>query len=238
MCGRYVSPAESEIERAWHVGRENSNPFPRRYNVAPTALIPALLRNPESDRLALCIARWGLIPHWWKDAKPPRLTFNARAEEAASKPMWRTPLRNARCLVPAAGWYEWKEVERTDPATGEIVKAKQPYFIHLPDDRLFCFAGVMSQFHKPGEAPLVSCAFLTTAATGPLMDVHDRMPVVLPDEAHAAWLDCALTDAGDAIALATGRALTDFSHHPVSLRVNATRNDDPALTEPPHPIDH
>ncbi|MEX0959542.1 MAG: SOS response-associated peptidase [Burkholderiales bacterium] len=231
MCGRYVSPAESEIERVWHVGRDSSNPFPRRYNVAPTALIPVLLRNPESDRLALHIARWGLIPHWWKDSKPPRLTFNARAEEASAKPMWRTPLRNTRCLVPAAGWYEWKEIERTDPATGEIVKAKQPYFIHPPDDRLFCFAGVMSHWSKTGEDPQLSCALLTTAAAGLLKEVHERMPVVLPDEAHAAWLDPELNDGADALALAREHALTRFAYHPVSTRVNAATNDDPKLIE-------
>jgi putative SOS response-associated peptidase YedK len=232
MCGRYVSPAEAEIERAWHIGRDSSNPFPRRYNVAPTAQVPVLLRNPESDRLALYIARWGLIPHWWKDAKPPRLTFNARAEEAATKPMWRTPLRNARCLVPAAGWYEWKEIERTDPATGEIRSAKQPYFIHLPDNRLFCFAGVMSHWSKPNEDPQLSCAFLTTAAAGPLKAVHERMPVALPDDAHAAWLDPALNDGADALTLVREHALTGFAYHPVSTRVNATKNDDQALVEP------
>jgi putative SOS response-associated peptidase YedK len=161
-----------------------------------------------------------------------RAPLSTRAEEAAAKPMWRTPLRNARCLVPAAGWYEWKEVERTDPATGEIRRAKQPYFIHLPDDRLFCFAGVMSRWSKPGEDLQLSCAFLITAAAGPLKEVHERMPVALPDDAHATRLDPALNDGADALTLAREHALTGFEHRPVSARVNATKNDDQALVEP------
>lgn len=232
MCGRYVSPSEAEVERAWHVGRDDSNPFPRRYNVAPTALVPVLVRDPQSQKRALVIARWGLIPHWWKDAKPPRLTFNARAEEAAGKPMWRTPLRSARCLVPAAGWYEWQEIERADPASGEIVKRKQPHFIHLPGDRLFCFAGLISHVSKPGEDPQFSCAFLTTAAAGPLTEVHERMPVALTEDAHAAWLDPALNSAAAALALLREHTLTGFAHHAVSPRVNATKNDDRALVDP------
>lgn len=108
MCGRYVSPETAAIERAWHIGRSNSNPFRRRYNVLPTTLIPILRRAHDTDLLELTEARWGLIPHWWTKAKPPTSTINARSEEAAGKPLWRFPYRNARCLIPAVGWYECK----------------------------------------------------------------------------------------------------------------------------------
>ena len=63
--------------------------------------------------------------------------------------MWKGALAKSRCLIPAAGWYEWKQVERTDPATGEIVKAKRPHFFHLPDEQLFAFAGVMAMWKAP-----------------------------------------------------------------------------------------
>jgi len=48
--------------------------------------------------------------------------------------MWREVVKTSRCLVPAVGWYEWKEAEVTDSATGEIKKAKQPHFVHLPSN--------------------------------------------------------------------------------------------------------
>jgi putative SOS response-associated peptidase YedK len=67
----------------------------------------------------LLFARWALIPFWWKQPKPPKFTFNTRIEEAATKPMWRQVVKTSRCLVPAVGWYEWQEVEVTDPATGD-----------------------------------------------------------------------------------------------------------------------
>jgi putative SOS response-associated peptidase YedK len=62
MCGRYVSPEEAEIERFWHIGRHNNNPFGRRFNVAPTTQVP-LLRAGKGG-LELEMARWGLIPFW------------------------------------------------------------------------------------------------------------------------------------------------------------------------------
>lgn len=233
MCGRYVSPDQAAIEREWHVGRSDGNPFRQRFNVAPTATVPILRLNPESGALELMVATWGLIPVWWKEPKPPRLTFNARSEEAATKPMWRQPLQSARCLVPAEGWYEWQMIERADPETGEVTKAKQPQFIRRQDGKLFCFAGVMSQRRgAEGEPPTLSCSILTAAAAPSVAAVHIRMPVVLQDTAHGAWLDRKLKDSTQAIALALDHADTDFEHYPVSARVSNARNEGPELLKP------
>jgi putative SOS response-associated peptidase YedK len=45
MCGRYVSPDTAAIERQWQIGRRNSNPFPRRFNAAPSTDVPLLWRE-------------------------------------------------------------------------------------------------------------------------------------------------------------------------------------------------
>jgi len=228
MCGRFVSPDEAAIERAWHVGRESNAPFARRYNVAPTAVIPVLHLDSRAGRLALVAARWGLIPHWWKESKPPGFSFNARIEEAASKPMWRDACRGARCLVPAEGWYEWKE--RAHDAGGR--RLKQQYFIRPRDRRPFCFAGVMARWvdRASGES-VTSCAVLTTAAAGPLARLHERMPVILPIEAYAHWLDPDNPDL-DALAALLEPAPDDrMQIYPVGMRVNNVMNDEPALIE-------
>jgi putative SOS response-associated peptidase YedK len=231
MCGRYVSPEEAEIERFWHIGRHNNNPFGRRFNVAPTTQVP-LLRAGEGG-FELKMARWGLIPFWWKKPKPPGLAFNTRIEEAGTKPMWREVIKTSRCLVPAVGWYEWAAVEMTDPATGEIKKAKQPYFLHLPGNRLLAFAGVMSSWTpRKGEQEMLTCSILTRAAEGPAAAVHDRMPVILPDEVQSAWIDPELTDGKEALALAQEKAVTALEHYLVSMRVNNAKNEGPELIAP------
>jgi putative SOS response-associated peptidase YedK len=232
MCGRYVSPEQAAIERAWKIGRLTGNPLARRFNVAPTDSVPLLAL--DHGVLTLGTARWGLIPRWWKEAKPPKLSFNARLEDAAGKPMWRDPMRVGRCLVPAEGWYEWRVIEQTDPQTGEIVQAKQPHYIRRRDGRLFCFAGLMSRRSVPeGAEPQMTCALLTAAASGPLSEVHDRMPVVLPDDLHDRWLDRSLKDAAQASALVRESQRPEaFIHFPVRKLVNSTRNDGPELIEP------
>src|SRR2546425_1021007 len=87
MCGRFASPEGKAILSYWHIGRHNSNPFPRRFNVFPTDTIPFIRRPSNADELELAAGRWGLVPHWWKEAKPPKTSFIARVEEAAGKPM-------------------------------------------------------------------------------------------------------------------------------------------------------
>lgn len=221
------------MEREWHVGRDGGDPFARRFNVLPTSAVPMLHRDRDSDGLVLAEARWGLIPHWWKDTKLPKFTINARTEEAAGKPMWRHAWRHARCLIPAEGWYEWRELERVDRETGEVKTYKQPFYIHRAEARPVCFAGLLAFWQAPNaEEPTLSCAILTKAAAGAATEVHDRMPVVLPTQAFAAWSDPALTDAAKVQSLIAEYAQSDFTYHPVSIRVNSSKNVGPELIEP------
>jgi len=225
MCGRYVSPDAAALERMWQIDRRNGPDWIKpHFNVAPTAIVPVLLRA-EDGALVLTGARWGLIPAWWKKPLPPTLTFNARSEEAASKPTWRQSLRSMRCLMPALGWYEWNPHELTVGASGR--KVKQPYYIAAPDSEVIAFAGLWALWDRPEAETVMSCALLSKAAAPAIAQIHPRMPVVLRPEQFAAWLDPA-TPASDVERLIV-EARTDFSAYPVSTQVNSTRNDSPEL---------
>lgn len=208
MCGRYVSPDTASIERQWQLRRSSGNPLPRRYNVAPAADIPFLLL--EQRDLTLATGRWGLVPHWWKQPKPPRYCHNARLEEAAAKPMWRDAMARWRCVVPAAGWYEWRESDR------------QPFYFFRRDGRLAGLAGLFSVSVEPEtQQARYTCALLTTEARGELAAIHDRMPLALPEAAQAQWLESG----------ATVLAHEQIAFHAVSRSVNGSRADGPQLIE-------
>src|SRR3979409_2083310 len=106
MCGRYCITSAPEAIRALFRYREQSN-FPARYNVAPTQPVP-IVRMAEGER-EFALVRWGLIPAWVKDPRGFSLLINARAESVLDKPAFRNAMRRRRCLIPADGFYEWKQ---------------------------------------------------------------------------------------------------------------------------------
>lgn len=225
MCGRYIDPDEAFIERIWKIDRRNWNPFvPRRMNVAPTMEVPIIRRHLDGT-LELTGVRWGLVPFWWKKETLPGLTFNARSEEAASKPMWRDSLRSKRCIMPAGGWYEWAEHQKAVNPSGK--PCNQPYFHYCQGEPTIGIAGIWSVWKTPAGNELHSCALLTKEAAPSVAHIHHRMPVILRADLYDAWLDASNPPA-DIIAAAR----EDFSAHPVSTRINSARNDSPDLILP------
>jgi putative SOS response-associated peptidase YedK len=230
MCGRYVSSTQSEMERYWGLtDSQVRNPLAQRINVSPTMTVPMIYRTEEN--LCLAPARWGLAPFWWNVAKLPNRTFNVRSEEVGTQAMWRRPASSSRCLVPALGWYEWKEVERIDPGTGELRLARQPYLIQRTDREPIAFAGLMSGRNLEGGTPEFTYTILTRDAVGATAAIHARMPIVLPKEAESAWLDPEMTDAATVIDFARDNAMTDFTLFPFSPRVKDSRNEGVELIE-------
>jgi putative SOS response-associated peptidase YedK len=200
MCGRFVSPEEAAIERYWHVGARNPLRWwsedahhNRNYDVRPTNKILLVRTGPTIE---VTEARWGFVPFWWKQEKPPTNTINARSEEAAVKPMWRDAYRKSRCLIPARGWYEWRREEQADPETGELKIVNQRYYMRRKDMELISFAGLLSDQGQDSDGlPALTCTILTRAASGPVGQVHERMPVIFTNAANESWLDPATSDA-------------------------------------------
>lgn len=227
MCGRYVTPDEAAMERRWHIGARNVGKWIRTgFNVAPTRQVPLVLLNDEGQQEVVS-GRWGLIPHWWKQPKPPTLSFNARSEEAATKPMWRDVIRRQRCLMPAAGWYEWNEHEQVRNRAGKIVN--QPYYHYAANDEVLAIAGLWSIWKGPEGQDVISCALITKEAAGPVAAVHHRMPVILAPEQFDLWLSPSTSAEQVHGAIALSRE--DFEAYPVSTDVGNTKNEYPELLE-------
>lgn len=215
MCGRFAfySPAEAT---AALFGAATSTALAPRYNIAPTQDIAAI-RNGESGSREFVMLRWGLVPHWAKDASIGNRMINARAETVAEKPAFRTAYRKRRCIVLADGFYEWRREG----------SAKTPFLISLASGSPFALAGIWEHWvsKETGES-VESAALITTAANQFMSALHDRMPLML-DTASA---DCWLAGGEDAIDYATGH-MPPLRAWPVDRRVNNARNEGPELVE-------
>jgi len=213
MCGRYylVSPAELVATRFHAV---ESLPLRPRYNLAPQQEAPVVV---DGGTRRLVLMRWGLVPSWSKEAASGFRMINARAETAPEKPSFRGPFRKQRALVPADGFYEWKrEGER-----------KQPFALRLASGEPFAMAGLWDRWRAPDGAEVLTFTILTTSANSLVSSVHDRMPVILPPEAEAAWLDP--QSPPEALKALCGPFAGAMEAVPVSTAVNNPRNDGPEI---------
>ena len=166
--------------------------------------------------------RWGLIPHWATDATIGAKLINARSETVAEKPSFRDALNRQRCLIPADGFYEWKRGSRF----------KTPFCFTMADDSVFAFAGLWDRWRDPQGKPIETCSIITTTPNSLCAEVHDRMPVILPTEAYALWLDPGFTQVNVLRDLLKPFDAALMRRYEVSSRVNSVANDDAACAEP------
>lgn len=168
MCGRYQFSTEKfkELRQIVQDARRHSEQpdkvkMPIVGDVTPASVAPVLVAG--GDKVVARFQQWGL-PGWHGG-----LVINARAETVCDKPMFRRSMAGRRCVVPAAGYYEWDA-------------ARHKYFFQLPDKPLY-MAGIYD--NVDGEDRFV---ILTTAPNDTVRDIHDRMPLILTHEQVRPWL--------------------------------------------------
>ena len=169
MCGRYSTGTEVEnirfreiineankslSEEKAIVLRENGDVYPGDY--APVMVTDSGIVRYEG-------MRWGFEING-------RLVINARSETAAEKPLFRQSAENMRCLVPAAGYYEWNA-------------RKEKFMFTDPNGELLMLAGL----YRYSIEGITEFTILTRDAYGAYADIHGRMPLIIRDS--EMWLN-------------------------------------------------
>ena len=196
MCGRFTQTKSNEELQQKAIDIELPPLFQRRYNVAPSQSV-AIIKQQAPDRAEE--AAWGL-------PSVGKILINARSESLHERPAFKHLLKNNRCLIPADGFYEWKD--------------RQPHYFQLPDQPLFAFAGLWRDDR---------CTIITKAADESMRGIHHRMPVVLMRSEWLKWLTNLSSDPRSIFSILRFPSLTS---RPVSTRVNSVAHDDPACLAP------
>lgn len=221
MCGRYsFVTAKQKLEKQLqiHLNRE----LQTSYNIAPTHFAPVIINDANQP---LRYFNWGLIPHWSRDGKLSGKLINARKEGIATKPSFRMPIRQKRCLVPADSFYEWRPYG----------KKKVPYRICMRDDSLMMMAGIWDEW-KLGNDLIRSFSIITTTPNNDMQLIHNRMPVIfLEKEKQQQWLsDISLDEVMELMQTPADNSLRIYR---VSEMVNSVKSNSPHLhqevIEPP-----
>ncbi|TFE72915.1 SOS response-associated peptidase [Methylacidiphilum caldifontis] len=174
MCGRFsLHTPPKVIKQVFNL--ELLPEIQPRYNIAPSTPILVVRKIDGKNRADLL--RWGLIPHWAKEKKSSYSLINARAETVSTKSVFRESFKRRRCLIPADGFYEWKKLNGK----------KEPWYITIPDQEVFAFAGLWDHWEGPGET-IESTTIIVTEACDKLRHIHDRMPVIVDRIDFERWL--------------------------------------------------
>lgn len=209
MCGRFTqTKSKQDIKKRFNAKKASDLVVPM-FNIAPDSNVPVILNEAPDE---ITVARWGLVPSWSKEEKSPYSMINARAETLLEKPAYKRLVKNRRCLIIADSFYEWKKV------SGK----KFPYRIMLKSEELFAFAGLWDLWEKDGNA-LLSCTIITTTPNKLVASIHDRMPVILPEESERVWL--AEKDVEAAVKLLKPFDAAQMTTYPISTAVNNPGNN-------------
>lgn len=246
MCGRFASFTETQDladELAIAELAEDARLLPPSWNVAPTdpvrIVVERAAKGSAEVTRSMRLARWGLVPSWAKDPGVGARMINARSESLLDKPAFAKPFAARRCLVLADGYYEWRKLASlTAPGSKKV--PKQPYWIHPADAGVAAFAGLYEFWRNPAASEtdpdrwLVSTTVVTRPASDAMAAIHDRMPLVLPQDAWDTWLDPAVRDASELLTVDN----TPLTTRPVGDAVGKVQNNGPSLIEvDPEPRD-
>jgi putative SOS response-associated peptidase YedK len=177
MCGRFNLVRPKDIVARFGFMDWSEKRIEPRFNIAPSQEILTIVQEPLGGPFAQT-ATWGLKRFWLEKGPTQPAPINVRAESLTSSRMFREA---QRCLIPATGFYEWRN--------------RQPMHIHLKGGEVFAFAGLWLPPAKDGGLP--TAAIITTKPNELMAAIHNRMPAILRTEDELKWLDPACDAPGD-----------------------------------------
>lgn len=176
MCGRYyIAEDDLSDELSWMIDELNRKKtlegLKTSGEIFPSDIVPVLANSRKQDVQPFAM-RWGYA---FPNGRP---IINARAETAAQKPMFKDGMRQRRCVIPASHYFEW---ERRGAA-------RTKYAIRPAHADTMYLAGI---YHLENHDGVIVPAFtiLTQDAAPGIAFIHPRMPVLLPPDTTADWLN-------------------------------------------------
>ena len=165
--------------------------------VRPTDIAPVIA--PDRSRKAT------VFPMVWGFTNPRSggPVLNARVETAPDKSFWREAWAKHRCVIPASGYFEWEHFIGPDGKK----KTGRKYRIRPQNSPVTFLAGLYQIEEQRGiRVPVFTV--LTREPAESIRFIHDRMPLILPQESIRSWIS---PEAGpDQIAQALQTAVTEM----------------------------
>jgi putative SOS response-associated peptidase YedK len=218
MCGRFgFKSTPAQLKKRFNI-RQEIPLYKPNYNITPGRMHPIV----KFDQKPLVIlAKWGLVPFWAKDPKIGYKMINARAETVIEKPSFRKSFLSQRCLIPTNGFYEWYKNDTE----------KIPYFIHLSNLEIFGLAGLYDTWINLEGHEIITFTIITTTPNPLMSKIHDRMPVIIPQNQEENWINNENKNVVDLTNLLIPYSDKDMEIYQVSSLINNPQNNSSELVK-------
>ena len=150
-----------------------ARPIKTTGEIRPTDMVPVVAPNAKGEAVVFPMI-WG-----FSNPKAGQPLVNCRVETVATKPTWRESWERHRCIVPASWYYEWEHRTRNDGK-----KETGDKFLIQPKDTPVVWMGGLYRI----EEGLPVFVILTREAAEPIRFIHDRMPLILPEDRIDEWI--------------------------------------------------
>ncbi len=208
MCSRYYVELSPELRPIIEAARNSSlagrlvhdlaRPVITQGEVRPADIAPVIAPDSRGAKAVFPMI-WGFRQPDRENTKRSRPLINARSETADVKPTFRECWQRRRCIIPASYYFEWEHLIRPDGSK----KAGARYAIQPAGASVTWLAGL---YRMENEYPYFT--ILTREPSPQLSRIHDRMPLILPEELIHDWIDPHTTAA--AVKEIAAAALTDM----------------------------
>jgi len=141
------------------------------YNISP--LDHCYIITQEENQL-IQRYRWGLLPAWSRQGINSGNLYNARAQGIVSKPSFRIPIRQKRCLVLADSFYVMNS-------------NKEAYRVYNRNEGVLLFAGLYDQCHT-GGVEQNTFTLITVPSNREVSRYSSVSPLILNEENQQNWL--------------------------------------------------
>lgn len=147
------------------------------FNAGPGQKLPIITSdNPHRVNLF----QWGILPYNAIDSGAAEKLINARAKTIFAKEPFCNLVESKRCIIPADGFYVWKEQ----------FNVSTPYRVVNYTEDVFSIAGVWDSWRlEEGDTMFGSFTMITREATTDLQEFTERMPLILNDSESKIWLN-------------------------------------------------
>lgn len=218
MCRRYsISASAAELTDRFDIDVPEA--YKSRYNAAPTQILPVITNdNPEG----ISFFYWGVVPKWAKNKSLSPKLYNTKADTLLEKASSSKALQKRRCLIPADGFFDWKNVSK---------KGVIPYRFVVQSPKLFAFAGLWEEYEDDEEGMVYTFSIITTMANTLISEMNLNMPAIVAKEDEKKWLDNALS-AEEWVSLLKPYPAELMNSFTVSSQLNNLEYDRPELLKP------